>query len=308
MPDRGTIEELAGLQAVPAAELAGVPVRDLVAELDQPAPGYRSLYYRWERQQWEAGAIDLEEDASDWIRRLFPERRKAALWLLALSTAGERQLSRSLVAFVDAISTEEQGVFLTTQLADAGRQTVLYERFGEAVGEDVFSLDVAWGPDGEIQSGKALLREISDISETLRMDRAAATELIKGIAAQHLLLQGVTALTARTALLGWLQAHNVCPGLVQGLMAMTRDEIRHVQFGLRFLEEKIAEPSGRAAVDSVLETAAPQALAALDAPGSALEAVDISAHDLRAAGRAALSDRLSAIGIDWSPEETSPAT
>jgi ribonucleoside-diphosphate reductase beta chain len=308
MSAQKTIEELTGVQAMSAAELASVPVGDLVSELSGDRPGYRSLYYRWERQQWEAGAIDFEQDSSNWKRRLFPEQRKAVLWLMAAATAGERQLSRTLVAFVDAITTEEQGVFLTSQLADAGRHAVLYERFGEAVNEDVFSLDVAWGPNGEIESGKALLRQISEISETLRMDRDARTDLIRGVTAQHLLLQGVTGLTARTTLLEWLQKQAVCRGLVHGLMAATRDEIRHVHFGLRFLEEKASKGEGRDALESVLETSAPPALAVLDSAGNDLEAIDVPAQTLRSSGEDALSQRLSAIGIRWGPEEPAAAT
>jgi ribonucleoside-diphosphate reductase beta chain len=301
MSTQPIIEELTGLQAATPDELASVPVADLVAELDGPRPGYRSLYYRWERQQWEAGIIDFEQDARDWTHRLFPEQRKAVLWLLSASTAGERQLARTLVSFVDAAPTEEQGVFLTTQLADAGRQTVLYERFGDAIGVEVFSLDVAWGPDGEIESGKSLLRLISDISETLRMDRDATNHLAKGIAAQHLLLQGVTALTARTTLLTWLQKQAACPGLVHGLMATTRDELRHVQFGLRFLDEYARSTEGRSALDAILEQAAPPALSILSSGDQDLDALEVPAQDLRAAGIRALSRRLDPLGIAWTP-------
>jgi ribonucleoside-diphosphate reductase beta chain len=308
MSTQKTIEKLTGVQAMSAVELTSVPVRDLVSELSGDRPGYRSLYYRWERQQWEAGAIDFEQDSSDWKRRLFPEQRKAVLWLMAAATAGERQLSRTLVAFVDAITTEEQGVFLTSQLADAGRHAVLYERFGEAVNEDVFSLDIAWGPNGEIESGKALLRQISEISETLRMDRDARTDLIRGVTAQHLLLQGVTGLIARTTLLEWLQKKAVSPGLVHGLMAATRDEIRHVHFGLRFLEEKASKGEGRVALESVLETSASPALAVLDSAGNDLGAIDLPAQTLRSSGEDALSQRLSAIGIRWEPQEPAAAT
>jgi ribonucleoside-diphosphate reductase beta chain len=302
MSTQPIIEELTGLQAASPEELAAAPVAELVAELDRPRPGYRSLYYRWERQQWEAGIIDFEQDARDWTHRLFPEQRKAVLWLLSASTAGERELGRTLVSFVDAAPSEEQGVFLTTQLADAGRQTVLYERFGDAIGVDVFSLDVAWGPDGEIGPGKTLLRLISDISETLRMDRDATNHLVKGVAAQHLLLQGVTALTARTTLLRWLQKQAACPGLIHGLMAITRDEVRHVQFGLRFLDEHAGrgegKAAGRAALDSILEQAAPPALSILDSGGADLDAIDVPAQDLRAAGMRTLSRRLDPIGVE----------
>jgi ribonucleoside-diphosphate reductase beta chain len=303
MAAQDTIEELRGIQAMSISELAGVPIATLLAELDAKPPAYRSLYYRWERQQWEAGGIDLERDASDWTHRLFPEQRRAVLWLLSGSTAGEKQLARTLVAFVDAATTEEQGVFLTTQLADAGRNTVLYQRIGEAVGEDVFALDVAWGPGGEISSGRALLRVISDVSEILRLDRDASVELIKGVTAQHLLLQGVTALTARRALLEWLQKQDAMPGLVTGLMAATRDEVRHVQFGLRFLAEEAASGEGRAAIEATLETAAPKALSILESGEMDLEAIELGAKDLRTQGAETLAKRLEQVGIPWTPPE-----
>jgi ribonucleoside-diphosphate reductase beta chain len=303
MAPNETISELKGVQALPLEALIDAPISDLLAELHDDPPEYRDLYYRWEQQVWETALIDFDRDKEDWTRRLFPEQRKAVLWLLAGATAGERQLSRTLVAFVDAASNEEEGVFLTTQLADAARQTVLLESFGEAVDEDIFSLDVAWGPNGEIPAGKSLLRSISDVSERLRLDRDDELNLVRGIAAQHLLLQGVCALTARATVLGWLREQDACPGLIMGLTASLRDEIRHVQFGLRFLKEHAGSDDGRRALDETLEADAPSALAALAAGGADLDSIDVSSEDLRSRGARQLGRLLGHLGIEWAPEE-----
>jgi hypothetical protein len=81
-----------------------------------------------------------------------------------------------------------------------------------------------------------------------------------------------------------------------------------VHFGLRFLEEKASKGEGRVALESVLETSAPPALAVLDSAGNDLEAIDVRAQTLRSSGEDALSQRLSAIGIRWGPEEPAAAT
>src|SRR5688572_19692030 len=93
---------------------------------------YRDLYYRWEREQWEAGAIDLSEDRTAWP--LLDANRRARLidGLTSLRAAGVRA-TETMGATIDAAPTEEQQVFLTTRLADVARHTVFLDRYFEEV-------------------------------------------------------------------------------------------------------------------------------------------------------------------------------
>ena len=300
--DQAAIEELSGIQALTTDELASVEVDDLVAELDGEAPTYRSLYYRWERQQWVAGELDFEPDARDWTHRLFPEQRSALLWLASTSTAGEPQLAQTLVAFVDAAPTEEQGVFLTTQLADVGRHAVFFDRFGEAIGKDLAQAGPPSASPGK--SGDALAALLTDVSEALQFDREAEAVLVRGVCAHHLLAQGVVAMTARRFLLRYLQEQEIAPTLRLGAMAQMRDEVRHIQFGVRFVKEHATAHARD--VDETFDRAAPMALGVLQSPDVDLQPIGIEVEDLRAYAYRQLTARAGSVGIDWTPpEETS---
>ena len=57
MEDRAVVAGTADLE-----ELGRIPIDDVLMTIDGDVPGYRELYYLWERQQWESGAIDLSGD------------------------------------------------------------------------------------------------------------------------------------------------------------------------------------------------------------------------------------------------------
>ncbi|MGH2818742.1 MAG: ribonucleotide-diphosphate reductase subunit beta, partial [Actinomycetota bacterium] len=109
--------------------LGDTPIDDVLATIDEEPPSYRDLYYRWERQQWEATAIDLSEDRRQWTEELSEHLKRSLLWGLASFYVGEQQVTETLVPFVDAAPSEEQQVFLSTQLVDEARHTVFFDRF-----------------------------------------------------------------------------------------------------------------------------------------------------------------------------------
>jgi hypothetical protein len=86
----------------------------------------RDLYYDWEQNQWAAGAIDLQPDGSVWSD-LEPRVRSLLLEGFACSALAAERVARDLGPLIDAAPTEEQQVFLTTQLVDAARHVVLFD-------------------------------------------------------------------------------------------------------------------------------------------------------------------------------------
>jgi ribonucleoside-diphosphate reductase beta chain len=99
------------------------------------ARAYRELYYRWEREQWEAGAIDLAEDGRVWSGLPDSRRERLLSGVLTLYAASV-QMADKLVALVDEVPTEEQQVFLTTHLVDVARHAVFLSRFVEEVARE----------------------------------------------------------------------------------------------------------------------------------------------------------------------------
>jgi len=227
--------------------------------------GYRDLYYRWEREQWEAGKIDLEADADAW-QRLDAIERKRIIDAVDWRRVRAERAASALVAFVDAAPTEEQQVFLTTQLVDEARAGVFLDR----VAEVVFG---AIEGDMEARSGAATagLDEGMETLLDVALPRASARlrtandpdELVRAIACYHLGVVGALGLTELAALTRQPGAGAGLPGLQEGWTKIVRDATRHVAFALLFLEEAAVTPGSEKALGSGLADALPLALEAL---------------------------------------------
>jgi hypothetical protein len=87
---------------------------------------YRNLYYRWEREQWEAGALDLSADGAEWSE-LPVDLRSAIQDLASRGKAASARAIGEIVARIDAAPTEEQQVLWTTRLVDAARHAVFFD-------------------------------------------------------------------------------------------------------------------------------------------------------------------------------------
>lgn len=282
-------------------------VDTVLDELDRSlerGPSYAGLYRRWEEQQWAATALDLGRDAADW-HELDPKLQTYLRWALSQFFQGEHAVTVSLAPFVDAAPRPEQQVFLATQIVDEARHAVLFQRvFDEVVGLGTGSL--AAGLEAiaaDVTPGFRLLFDgvLAEATEALRRDRSLPA-LVRGITVYHLLVEGTVALAGQRHILDWLRRADVLPGFRDGFTSVTRDESRHVAFGVLFLRDAIAEHGGHADLvrETVLE-AIPAVLATLEPPhgdeayytafgftreGVAAWALDSLRRKLRAAGAA----------------------
>jgi ribonucleoside-diphosphate reductase beta chain len=184
---------------------------------------YRELYYRWEREQWEAGAIDLSDDRRRWEGLAEDQRTPVLAHVSALHRAG-LQTTTTLVPLVDGVGTEEQQVFLTTQLVDTARHIVFLDRFLEEVwlGDAERLSDHPADPDPALTS---LLDE--------RLPQVTVARLVEGIRLHHVELEGVlSSILSKLA-----EAAVPLPGLASGVASMQRDHRRHAEFGRLYLRE-----------------------------------------------------------------------
>ena len=258
----------------------------------------RALYYLWEQQQWEAGKIDLTVDREQW-RELDPGARRPIADSVSWRRLRAEIATRALVPFVDLAPSEEQQVFLTTQLVDEARHLVFFDRVLSEVTE-------APGSTVEDREGivddaslRSLLTEvIPDVVASLRARGAGVGELAVGVVTYHLVVLGVLSLTEQEALVGYLSEEDVVPGLREGLSLEARDAHRHVAFGLGLLARTIEEhPDVLAAARTGLDRALPLALAASSAAASSAP-TPYSGEDLKAAATSALAQRCSEVGLE----------
>ena len=294
--------EIAELKA-----LGDVAIDDVVAIMDRPAPDYRQLYYRWERQQWEAGAIDFAQDRVDW--QAFPkDLQRSFLWGLSSFYVGEEQVTHTLVPFVDAVPTEEQQVFLSTQLVDEARHTVFFDRFySEALDEQGSDMKSRLERQSErLNAGfrTLLLEMLPAAAQKIRTEKTLDA-LVEGVVLYHIVIEGTLALTGQRFLLNFLREKDVLPGFRQGFTAVARDESRHVNFGVRFLGEMVSrEPRFADVIRRRLEELTPVGLSVIDPPGgdpSFFDPLPYGPEQLTEYALNSLDKRLRAIGVDLAP-------
>lgn len=286
-------------------QLGDVPVDDVLAIIDRDTPDYRELYYRWERQQWEAGAIDFSEDRRQWNETFSPELRRTFLWGLSSFYVGEEQVTNTLVPYVDAAPTEEQQVFLTTQLVDEARHTVFFDRFySDALEEE------GEGMKGRLERQTErlndgfrilLLERLPEVSQRIRDERENLDILVEGIVLYHLVVEGTLALTGQRFLLNFTREEGLLPGFRQGFTAVARDESRHVGFGVKFLKEMVAKDARYGEVITrTLTELIPIGMSVITPPGGDMSYFDplpYGPDDLTAFAFNSLNKRLGAIGV-----------
>ena len=267
-------------------------------------PSYRELYYRWEHEQWSAGEVDLEVDRSQWASDLSEGLKRSLLWQLSSFCVADERVTAALVPYIDAAPTEEQQVFLSTQLADTARHLVFFDRFLDEVVDEPGDTSTRIGnQSGRLteESRTLLLQLLPDAAARIRHGSDTLEELVRGIVLQHLVIEGTIASTGRHFLTEFLGSASLLPGVRQGLKMIERDAWRHVGFGLRFLTETVAQDDRFAEVVRSSLTGNPVGWSVLRPPdddGSYLEPFPYSLEDLTSAAQRSLDEHLRTIGVD----------
>jgi ribonucleoside-diphosphate reductase beta chain len=285
-------------------QLGDVPIDDVIAIMDRSAPDYRALYYRWESQQWEAGAIDFSEDRAQW-HALPADLKRSFLWGLSSFYVGEEQVTHTLVPFVDAAPTEEQQVFLSTQLVDEARHTVFFDRFySEALDEQGTDMKSRLERQAQrLNDGfRTLLLEMLPAAAQKIRDERTLDALVEGVVLYHIVIEGTLALTGQRFLLNFLREKDLLPGFRAGFTAVARDESRHVGFGVRFLREQVERDARYAdVIRSTLEELTPVSLSVIEPPQgdpSFFEPLPYGPEQLTEYALHALNKRLRGIGVE----------
>lgn len=214
-------------------------------DLDQeagPSIDLTRLYRLWEANNWSAYAIDFTQDVRDWHEQLTPLQRRAAQWNYTLFLHGEEAVARTLAPFVSAAYTQEQRVFLTTQIVDEARHHVFFSRFMREVvgiGHDMESTlavvrpDLTWG-------FRRVFDELDHLTDRLRRHPNDRVLLAQSIALYHLVVEGTLAHPGQYLIRDYVTKMGVLPGFAEGIANVARDESRHMAFGIQVLGELIA--------------------------------------------------------------------
>ena len=227
----------------------------MLARLDGSPPDYRDLYYEWEQERWESEKISLDADAPA-LATVGKDERAALESVVRIVAAVGDALSDPLVGVADAVPNEEQQVFVTTQLADLARQSVLFERMRESL----FSVRGNGARPALPEGFDNLLNdELAGDGLTLLGDLDDRGALTRVVVTAHLVLAGVVVPSLLGAALS-TPALAGLGGIRRGLALCLRDYVRHALFGTRLLSEAMFD---RATVEGHARRAAGPALMVL---------------------------------------------
>jgi ribonucleoside-diphosphate reductase beta chain len=205
------------------------------------------LYRRWERQQWAVAQVDPARDAPTWSA-LSPFSRDQMLGSLGELEVGEVTVTHTLGSLIDAPPTEDDRIFLCTQLADEARHVRFFQTYLEDGCRT--SLDaVEEGAD----YAEVFTPELTRATDAVRADQQDREAWYRALVYYHLITEGVLAATAlRTT--RFLARRLKLVALEEGLTNVTRDESRHVSFGLRAAQDGVADGFGQVVGDAHFES------------------------------------------------------
>ena len=224
-------------------------------------PSYMDLYRRAIKQAWNPDELDFSADRREWDS-LSPETKQRRVAGLRLFFDGEERVASILAPFVWAAPTKEIEAFAATQLADEVRHTVFFERYWrEVIGTsatDLGSLIDEVRPT-EIPAYRQVFYEwLPGVAQRLASDPKDLEGAVEFVTLYHLVVEGALFLTGMRYLLEGARRWSRTWAFYKGFTATTRDESRHVLFGVRFLRDVVAQhparlvPIVRATIDRAL--------------------------------------------------------
>jgi hypothetical protein len=273
---------------------------------------YVDLYRRWEQGNWSAYDIDFSADKKGW-ETLSDIQRRSAMWIYSMFFYGEDRVADTLAPYITAAPSEEQAYFLATQQVDEVRHSVFFHRFFKeviGVGGDSLQATLAstlpelnWGYRG-------IFDRLDVMAEELRKDRSLP-KYAQAITLYHLIVEGSLAQPGQHFIEDFFASGESMPGFTSGMGNVSKDEQRHIGFGVKVLSELLGEGNpgweeNRAAVVELLRETLPYGPAVFSPPNldrEYTECYGFSLEDIFAFGLKLIRQRWRTIGF---PTEEMP--
>ena len=267
---------------------------------------YEDLYKRWEQGNWSAYDLDFSADRAGWDG-LADIQRRSAMWIYSMFFYGEDRVADTLAPYITAAPTEEQSYFLATQQVDEVRHSIFFHRFFKeviGVGSDSIESTLAatlpqlnWGYMG-------IFNRLDRMAEELRKDRSLPM-YAQAITLYHLIVEGSLAQPGQHFIEDFFASEETMPGFSAGMANVSRDEQRHIGFGVKVLSELLDEshPASeecRAAVVSLLRETLPYSPAVFQPPNfdrAYTECYGFTLEDIYAFGLKLVRQRWRTIGF-----------
>ena len=273
---------------------------------------YTDLYRRWEENNWSAMGLDYSRDREGWDA-LTDMQRKSALWMYSMFFYGEDSVADNLSPYIDAAPTEEQAYFLATQQVDEARHAVHFHRFfkevlgaGDSIADTLESTlpQLGWGY-------RTVFDRLDQMADELRADRSLP-KFAQAVTLYHMIVEGTLAQPGQHFIEDFFNKEGSMPGFSEGMTHVSRDEQRHIGYGVKTLSEIVPQSEEcRAAVVEILRELNQASLAVFCPPNydrAYSECYGFSLEDIYAFGLRLIKQRWKTIGfpLDEMPADVWP--
>jgi hypothetical protein len=226
---------------------------------------------------------------------------------------GEDSVTDNLSPYIDAAPLEEQKYFLATQQVDEARHAVFFHRFfkevigaGESIGSTLAYTEpqLGWGY-------RNVFDRLDRMADELRKDRSLP-KFAQAIALYHMIVEAALAQPGQHFIEDFFNEAGTMPGFSAGMHNVSRDEQRHIGFGVKVLADCFRQSDEcKAAVVEVLREVLPWSMSVFVPPDWDLEytrCYGFELEDIYAFGMRSVETKWKAAGypIDEMPNDVFP--
>ena len=204
-------------------------------------PDFTTLYRRYLKQRWDVYDLDFSQDVVDWSEKMTEAERESFIAIASGFHHGERQVEIELPVFMIGASEEEK-LHIAAQIEDEARHTVFFDRFyREVVGlagdniMDILDASFPWVSETFVGPFGLLAYQADEVRRNPYDERAR----VRYGTNYFLWIEGVLALSVMKVTLSYARWRGILPGYYTGFTATCRDESRHVQGGMRYLQQAV---------------------------------------------------------------------
>lgn len=190
---------------------------------------------------WDPQEIDFTHEVPDWSGFDAAEK-DFLLRTVALFQAGEEGVTSDLLPLIMAVAEEgriEEEIFLTSFLWEEAKHVEFFRRWLDEIGvhED---LEQFMTPSYR----HLFLVELPEALNALKTDRSTTAQ-IRASVTYNMIIEGVLAETGYHGFRESLESIGKMPGLLHGIRLVSRDESRHIRYGVFLLDRLINDtPDG----------------------------------------------------------------
>ena len=255
-----TDQQVRQIEGAALEEVLDVDIDDVIEYVHKDMrslPDYTTLYRKYLKQRWDVYDLDFSQDKVDWDEKMTEAERQSFLAIASGFHHGERQVEIELPVFMIGAGEEEK-LHISAQIEDEARHTVFFDRFYREVvglqGDDIMDiLDASfpWVSETFVGPFGLLAYQADEVRRNPYDERAR----VRYGTTYFLWIEGVLALSVMKVTLSYARWRGFLPAYYTGFTATCRDESRHVQGGMKYLQDAVRkDPSMITEIHETLRT------------------------------------------------------